>query len=65
MGMMNKDTVAQKHRLRIAIDTVKNPLKGAFLGGPSLQESVQYLLSKGYTWNQLYKLNKDIQPQNF
>jgi hypothetical protein len=55
---------AEEHRLRIAIDTVKNPLKGAFLGGPSLQESIEYLLSKGYSWNQLQKLNQTLQPQN-
>jgi hypothetical protein len=55
---------AEEHRLRIAIDTVKNPLKGAFLGGPSLQESIEYLLSKGYSWTQLQKLNQTLQPQN-
>jgi hypothetical protein len=29
------------HKLQIAINTVKNPMKGIFLGGPSLNEAQQ------------------------
>ncbi len=28
-------TIPEKHQLRIAKDTIKNPLKGKFLGGPT------------------------------
>ena len=34
------------HQLKIAIDTVKNPLKGKFLGGPSAKEAEKTLRTK-------------------
>jgi hypothetical protein len=38
-----------KHQLRILIDTVKNPMKGKFLGGPSAEEAEETLKSK-FKW---------------
>ena len=34
-----KLSVPETHQLRIAKDTIKNPLKGVFLGGPSLADA--------------------------
>jgi hypothetical protein len=36
------------HRLKIAKDTVKNPLKGMFLGGPSFDEAIKTCEKYGY-----------------
>jgi len=42
------------YQYRICIDTVKNPLKGYFLGGPTQEEAIDIIKSKfGFT-------NKDI-----
>ena len=35
-----------QHQLRILKDTVRNPLKGAFLGGPSAAEAEAVLRDK-------------------
>jgi hypothetical protein len=32
-------SVPEQHQLKIARDTIKNPMKGKFLGGPSLEEA--------------------------
>lgn len=39
-----------KHQLRICIDTVKNPLKGKFLGGPTAEEA-EILLKDKFGWS--------------
>lgn len=45
------------HELKIAIDTVKNPAKGIFLGGPTAEEAEKKLRQKyGYTEAQIKKL---------
>jgi len=50
-------SVPDKHQLRVLKDTVKNPLKGVFLGGPSAEESEKILREKfGYSDNQINKL---------
>ncbi len=36
---INKMGVPEAHQLKIARDTIKNPLKAKFLGGPSVEES--------------------------
>ena len=47
------------HQKKIAIDTVKNPMKGKFLGGPSAEEAEEILRKKfGYTDAQIKKLKK-------
>ena len=52
---------ATDHRTRIALQTVRRPMEGYFLGGPDLEESVRYLLRKGYTMSQLRKINPDVE----
>lgn len=47
---------AQYHQEKIACDTVKNPNKGLFLGGPSAKESEQFLRSIGYADTDINKL---------
>ena len=41
-----KLSVPDAHQLRILKDTVRNPLKGMFLGGPSAEEAEDILRSK-------------------
>lgn len=54
---MKNLSVPDKHQLRICKDTVKNPLKGVFLGGPNAEESEKILREKfGYTDKQINKL---------
>ena len=49
------------HQLKIAIDTVKNPLKGKFLGGPSAKEAEKTLRTKyKYTDKMIAKLKEDV-----
>ena len=49
--------VPDRHQLRVLIDTVKNPLKGAFLGGPSAEEAEQILRDKfRYTSAEIQRL---------
>jgi len=50
-------SVPDKHQKKIAIDTVKNPMKGALLGGPSAKEAEEILRKKfGYSDAQIKKL---------
>ena len=39
-------SVPDKHQLRICKDTVKNPMLGKFLGGPSAEEAEKVLREK-------------------
>ena len=51
--------IVEKHLKKIAIDTVKNPMKGLLLGGPSEEEAVNILKTKfGYTDKQIERLQK-------
>ena len=48
--MKTKLSVPDKHQKKILIDTVKNPMKGMFLGGPNAEEAERILRTKfGYT----------------
>lgn len=50
-------SVPDKHQLKILKDTVKNPSKGMFLGGPSAEEAEKILKKKfGFTDAQIKKL---------
>jgi hypothetical protein len=52
-------SVPDKHQLKILKDTVKNPAKGMFLGGPSAEEAEKILKQKfGYTDAQIKKLKR-------
>ncbi len=52
-------TVTDKHQYKILIDTIKNPLKGKFLGGPTEEEAIEILKNKyGYTDADIEKLRK-------
>src|SRR5208282_746304 len=56
-GDSAKLSVADAHQLRILKDTVRNPLKGQFLGGPSAEEAEHTLRSKfRFTSEQIRKL---------
>jgi len=58
MNEVKPSGVADKHQLKIAIDTVKNPAKG-MMGGPSAEEAEKTLRNKfGYTDTQIAKLKK-------
>jgi hypothetical protein len=49
----------EKNQLKVLIDTVKNPAKGKFLGGPSAEEAEETLRSKfDYTDAEIDKLKK-------
>ena len=51
--------VADAHQKKIAIDTVKNPMKGKLLGGPSAEEAEETLRTKfGYSDAQIAKLKR-------
>ena len=51
------------HQLKICRDTIKNPLKGKFLGGPSAKEAEKILRTKfGYTDAQIAKLKESRKP---
>ena len=39
LGRIGESSVADKHQLKILKDTVKNPMKGILLGGPSAEEA--------------------------
>lgn len=62
MSRLNEYLEAVKkptHQLKIAIDTVKNPLKGKFLGGPSEEEAIEILKNKfGYSDDDIKKLKE-------
>ena len=48
-----------KHQLKILKDTIKNPAKGMFMGGPSAEEAEEILKTKfGYTDAQIKKMKK-------
>ncbi len=50
---------ADAHQKKIAIDTVKNPMKGKLLGGPSAAEAEEILKTKfGYSDAQIAKLKR-------
>lgn len=50
---------ADKNQLKILKDTVKNPAKGMFLGGPSAEEAEKILKQKfGYSDAQIKKLKR-------
>ena len=52
-----KKGTAEFHQHKIALDTVKNPMKGKFMGGPSYEESIEILTSKfGYSKADIRKL---------
>ena len=43
-------SIFDKHQLKILLDTIRNPLKGKFLGGPTVFEAKNILKLKfGYT----------------
>lgn len=53
--------VPSKHQLKILVDTVKNPLKGQFMGGPSAEDAKKTLKSKfQWTDNEIKKLEASI-----
>ena len=53
----SSDDTADKHQHRICRDTVRNPLKGKFLGGPNAEEAEKTLREKfHYTDQQIAKL---------
>ena len=59
-------SVPDMHQKRILIDTIKNPAKGVFLGGPSFAEAKEILMKKfGYTEEQIKKLSKDSDPRGY
>lgn len=59
-------SIANKHQKRILIDTIKNPTKGMFLGGPSFAEAKEILMKKfGYTEQQIKKLSTDSDPRGY
>jgi len=52
-------TVPERHQLKILIDSVKNPLKGKFLGGPTAEESEETLRTKfKYTDAEILRLKQ-------
>lgn len=53
-------SIGDKHQKKIAIDTVKNPMKGKLLGGMSEKEAIKILKTKfGYSDSQIEKLQKE------
>ena len=55
-----KENMADNHQKKIAIDTVKNPAKGIFLGGPTAEEAEKTLRDKfGYSDKQIAKLKEN------
>ena len=48
---------ADRHQLAICLDTLKNPNKGMFMGGPTYDESLEILKEKfGYSEEEIEKL---------
>lgn len=57
---LEEASVGDKHQKKIAIDTVKNPMKGSILGGMSEKEAIKLLKTKfGYSDDQIKKLQKE------
>lgn len=49
--------VAERHQLKILLDTVRNPMKGKFLGGPSAEKAEEVLRDTfGYSDAEIRKL---------
>lgn len=65
--MYAKDaSIPDMHQKRILIDTIKNPAKGMFLGGPSFAEAKEILMKKfGYTEQAIKNLAKDSDPRGY
>jgi hypothetical protein len=56
---MKRLNVPDKHQLRIAVDTVKNPLKGLFLGGMDANQAEKLLREKfGYSETSIERLKR-------
>lgn len=51
-----KVDLADKRQISIAKDTVRNPKKGMFLGGPSVEQAEKVLKKFGYSDEQIEKL---------
>ena len=52
-------TIFEKHQESICRDTVRNPAKGLFLGGPDAEEAEQILREQfNYTDKQIQRLKK-------
>lgn len=52
-------STSDKNQLRVLIDTIKNPSKGMFLGGPTEAEAIRILKTKfKYTDTQIAALKK-------
>ena len=57
IGVKFGNGVADSHQLKILKDTVKNPSKGLFLGGPTAEEAEKILRSKfGFSDKQIQDL---------
>jgi len=57
---LDEASVGDKHQKKIAIDTVKNPMKGVIAGGMSEKEAIRILKNKfGYSDSQIQKLQKE------
>lgn len=57
MKKIPKKNTPEWHQYKIAVDTVKNPMKGMFLGGPSYSEAVDILMNKfNFTLSEVKKL---------
>lgn len=56
-AIKKKNNPINNHQLKIAIDTIKNPMKGKFLGGPSEEEAIDILKNEfNYTDQDIEKL---------
>jgi hypothetical protein len=52
-------SIPERHQLKILIDTIKNPLKGKFLGGPTAEEAEETLRTKfDYTDAEIRRLKQ-------
>lgn len=50
-------SIHEKHQLKILLDTVRNPMKGVFLGGPNANEAEKTLRDKfNYSDAEILKL---------
>lgn len=57
---LDEVSVPDKHQKKIAIDTVKNPMKGRIMGGMSEKEAIKLLKTKfGYSDSQIKKLQQE------
>jgi hypothetical protein len=59
-------SIPDMRQKRILIDTIKNPAKGMFLGGPSFASAKEILMKKfGYTEQAIKNLTKDSDPRGY